>query len=132
MTSKYGFAAINAVKLMKNGVVENPRIAWEEALSKYCERGSHSWKKSCPRGTFLGLCEEGYVKGISKGSYTNSKKNKSYGIEALKILKKNPKLINNKSQLWRKIPKYKEIGQDHQLDVVIALWNEGMINPSKS
>lgn len=128
MTCQYGLAAIDAVNLMKNGIVENPRIAWEEALSKYCERGSFAWEKGCPRGTFLGLCEEGYIKGIPKGKYTNSKKNKAYGIEAVKALKKNPLFINDSIKLWQQIPNRTAQNQNGQLDVVIALWNEDMIN----
>ncbi len=131
MTSNYGLAAIDAVKLLKKDIAEKPRIAWEKVLSKYCKRDSSSWKKGCPKDTFLGLCEEGYVKGISKGNYTKSTKNKTYGIEALKILKKESALINNKSELWQRIPNRTAKNQNGQLDVVIALWNAGMINLNK-
>jgi hypothetical protein len=46
-------------------------------------------KKGCPKGTFLGLCEEGLVKGIPKGNYTKSVKNKKYAIKAVTVLKQN-------------------------------------------
>lgn len=35
---------------------------------------STSQRKGCPKGVYLGLCEEGLVKGIPKGKYTKSKK----------------------------------------------------------
>jgi hypothetical protein len=41
-----------------------------------------SRKKDCPRGAFLGLCEEGLVKGIPAGKYTASKDNKAYAVRA--------------------------------------------------
>jgi hypothetical protein len=43
-------------------------------------------KKGCPRGAFLGLCEEGLVKGIPAGNYTTSKDNKAYAVRAAELL----------------------------------------------
>ena len=34
------------------------------------------------RGAFLGLCEEGLVKGIPAGKYSASKDNKQYAVRA--------------------------------------------------
>ena len=34
-----------------------------------------SQEKGCPKSAFLGLCEEGFIKEISKGKYTSSVKN---------------------------------------------------------
>jgi hypothetical protein len=57
-------------------------------------------RKGSPKGTFLGLCEEGLVKGIDKGAYTKSIKNKTYGLATVKILAKNPSLANSPKRLW--------------------------------
>ena len=43
-------------------------------------------KKGCPRGAFLGLCEDGLVKGIPAGNYTVSKDNKAYAVRAAELL----------------------------------------------
>lgn len=56
-------------------------------------------KKGCPRNAFLGLYEEGLVKGIPSGNYTRSKKNKEYAIKAVKILKGAPELSSNSKTL---------------------------------
>jgi len=74
MTGKYGLAAIDAVNLVRENVTNNPRNAWEIALSKYYEKNSDGLKKGCPKETFLGICSEGLIKGISRGHYTDSKK----------------------------------------------------------
>ncbi|WP_420865668.1 DUF6979 family protein [Dickeya oryzae] len=44
------------------------------------------YKKSCPLSAFLGLCEDGYIKGIPKGKYTKSYKNKKYAVVAADIV----------------------------------------------
>ena len=131
MTGKYGLAAIAAVNLVRDKVINDPRKAWKEAVNSHSKKEydvkNKSGPKECPTGTFLGLCEEGLINGIPKGYYTNSKKNKAYGIAAVEILKKNPSLANNKDHLWKLIPNKTATYQNCQLDVVIALWNEGMI-----
>ncbi len=83
-------------------------------------------KKGCPKSAFLGLCEEGLVIGIQPGNYTTSRKNKSYAIEAVKILKKDNSLCNKPEELWGKIPGTPTT-YNHQMDVVCTLWNENLI-----
>jgi hypothetical protein len=42
-----------------------------------------------PRDTFLGLCEKGLLApAIPCKKYTDSEKNKSYGLQALEVLRK--------------------------------------------
>jgi hypothetical protein len=68
---------------------------------------------------------------VPKGHYTNSVKNKRYGIAAVKMLAKDPLLANDPRSLWEAI---REIVPDRckthngQMDVVIALWGNNMIN----
>ena len=127
MRNKYGKAAVDAVRLIQDDKYKNPIYAWEYALSKYFPVHSSSWKKGCPRNTFLGLCEEGKVKGVSKGKYENSKKNKEYGLGMLKILKQNPDLIEHKILLWKKTVGGSNKTHNSQVDVVIALWESGVL-----
>ena len=85
-----------------------------------------SQEKGCPKNTFLGLCEEGLVKGIPKGKYTNSIKNKKYALKAIEILKQNTQTTFSPKELWEQL----ELGEkrhNSQMDVVLALWNEGLI-----
>ena len=84
--------------------------------SKSCQ------EKGCPRGAYLGLCEEGLVRDVPLGDHTRSKKNKAYAISAATILRKQPHIAQDTDALWnmalgglRKVPK-------GQMEVVLALW----------
>jgi hypothetical protein len=83
-------------------------------------------EKGCPKNTFLGLCEIGFVKGIPKGNYTKSIKNKEYALKAAIILKQNTQTTFSPKELWDKL----ELGDkrsNSQMDVVLALWEHGLI-----
>ena len=83
-------------------------------------------KKGCPKNAFLGLCSAGLIKDIPDGNYTRSIKNRAYAEICIKILKENDELKKNPKDLWEKIPN-KPKTYNHQMDVVCALWNEGLI-----
>ena len=125
--NKYAKAAIEAVKLLEDDTCSNSMEAWEQSTSNLFGQGTHSQVKGCPRGAFLGLCEEGLVNGVKPGNYCKSIKNKAYAVNAVKLLKKNPELAVNKSKLW-----YKSVGEpkahSSQMDIVIALWEKGLID----
>lgn len=85
-----------------------------------------SAKKGCPKSAFLALCQKGFISGIPAGYYTPSKKNGKYAVEAVRILQNNPALRNNPGELWYSIPDHPGT-HNQQMDVVCALWNEGLI-----
>lgn len=124
---KYGYTALLATKMILDGKVASPSDAWDSAVSKVFQSKS-SQKKGCPRGAYLGLCESGVVSGVLAGSYCRSKKNKEYAIKALQILRKSPKSQFNEDTLWRHVMAGEEKVPNHQMDVVLTLWNEGYIN----
>lgn len=115
---KYGKAAILAVTLMETNRTQSPREAWELATMEIFGKGTHSQKKGCPRGAFLGLCEEGLVRGISPGKYTESRDNKGYALQGLALLKRDPSFTKSPSALWKAVG----INKSHnsQMDVVIS------------
>ncbi|MCL4424164.1 MAG: hypothetical protein M1299_07475 [Firmicutes bacterium] len=121
---KYGEAAIMATKLAQRGV--DPREAWDIATTEIFGRGSAAQDKGCPRGAYLGLCEEGLVKGVVPGKYTNSIKNKNYAIRALEALKREPALSKNQLALWDEVTGGGKV-HNQQIDVVISLWNEHLL-----
>lgn len=84
-------------------------------------------KKGGPRGAFLGLCEEGLVKGISPGSYSASRDYKDYAVRAAALLTEASRKWSI-STLWREV--VNDAGQDDngQMDVVMALWKNDLIN----
>jgi hypothetical protein len=121
--NKYGLTAIKALEIYK--VEESLRESWFSAAVELFESES-SQKKGCPRSTFLGLCAEGLVKGIPKGNYTKSVKNKKYAIKAVTVLKQNTQTTFSPKELWDKL----ELGDkrsNSQMDVVLALWEHGLI-----
>jgi hypothetical protein len=122
--NKYGETAIKSLKKYKGSysIIE----VWLRSAKEVFPNSKSSQEKSCPKGTFLGLCEEGLIKGIHKGDYTKSVKNKEYALKAVVILKQNTKTTFSPKELWEKL----ELGDkrhNSQMDVVLALWENGLI-----
>ena len=126
----YGKIALKAVEYYTSGEFSNPKSAWEKAASEIL-KSSSSQNKGCPKSAFLGLCEEGFVKGIPPGDYTKSKKNKEYAIIAVKVLQNEPELMSNIQALWDKVKKlahYEGGAYNQQMDVVVALFFKNWIS----
>lgn len=106
--------------------------AWLEAISSITLRKSNI-EKPCPQTTFLGLCEDGFLKNVPKIDNNNISPNKQYAIEAIQYLRKNPKENISAIQLWERL--YININSDtkkrkchnQQMHVVLALWNKNLI-----
>ncbi|MEK5398431.1 DUF6979 family protein [Paenibacillus sp. FSL K6-2859] len=126
--NKYGVVAIKAVELM-NGELLEPPNAWNKAASDMFSEGTSSQRKGCPRNTFLDLCEEGLVRGVPKGNYTyrSDSLNKAYAVEAVELLRGNPLLANDKNGSWKEVMKGVKKSHNSQMDVVLALWEKGLI-----
>ena len=122
---KYGHAALIASFYYLYGHVNTPEKAWESATIIVFGQGTSSQLKGCPRAAFLGLCEDGLIKGIPQGKYTKSKDNKSYAIKAVQELKKNPSNCNNPDGLWQIVAGNK--AKNNQIDVVLTLWINGLM-----
>ncbi len=99
-----------------------PDVAWEKAALEIFPESETSRNKGCPKGTFLGLCEDGLVTAVAAGNYTKSTKNKEYGIKALELIKKHPHLTEDQMKLW-KIVVGDSKAHNYQMDVVISLYN---------
>lgn len=121
--NKYGKTATKAVQNYRDSY--SIEELWSRAAKEVFETKS-SQEKNCPKGTFLGLCEEGLVKGIPKGNYTKSEKNKSYALKAVVILKNNPNKAFTPKELWDKLA-LGDKRSNSQMDVVLALWESGLI-----
>ena len=126
--NKYGQAAVKTVELIHNLSFTNPREAWDVTTRQIFGSGTSAQKKGCPRNAFLGLCENGLVKGIKPGKYTASKKNKHYAIKAVEILRKSPDLVSDPYDLWVIVMEGDPKTPNNQMDVVIALWDNELIN----
>jgi len=124
--NEYGKAAVKAVGRIKQEGLEPPE-AWRKAVAACC-RSPSSQAKSCPRGAFLGLCEEGLISDVRSGTYTRSRKNKEYAVRAVSILRReSARTPPDTATLWRKVLGDERKTHNNQMDVVLALWNKGFI-----
>ena len=124
--ANYRDAAVLAVELISSGSCAEPAAAWSQATSKLFPSSASLRDKGCPKGAFLGLCNEGLVVGVESGNYSKSSKNGEYAIDAVKVLRKNKFLASQPNLLWKKVAGNAKT-QNHQMDVVIALWEAGLI-----
>ena len=124
-TNKYGLAAVEAVKLCTAQPGLSPIDAWGFAVARHFPNSQTSRAKCCPRDAFLGLCEDGLIQGIKRGSYTRSVRNKRYALEAVVALKKDPTL--SKKALWDRIHRDEMKQHNSQMDVVLGLWEANLL-----
>lgn len=126
MSNKYSLTAIKAVE-----IGGHPKEAWQEAVKEYCNTKA-TQEKGCPKTAFLGLCEEGLVKGMKKGKYTRRYKdsdspNKTHAIDAYNLLKENNTLADLMPiKLWKKL----NLGtksHNSQMNVVLGLWKADLL-----
>ncbi len=126
---QYGKAAVKAVEFRNDG--ERLQSAWEKAISEYTT-SELSRDKGCPRNAFLGLCEEGMIKGVDPGDYGAGEKSKGFAIRAVQILREEPTLSLNMTKLWKKV--MENLGEDtsksqaSRMGVVTALWPKWIKN----
>ena len=133
----YGRAAILAAKDCRLSSCA-PKEAWDNAINGVT-KSPDSRTKCCPRGAFLGLCEDGLVDGIPRGTYilSGKKENKEYAVTAVGMLRDGFPPAEGSLALWPKIlqriPNTTQAHKAHngQMDVVLALWCNGFIVGSK-
>lgn len=126
MTGKYGKAAVKATRLQHEGKYNSPKTAWNAAVKEGFPNSKSSQEKGCPKNAYLGLCEDGLVRGIPLGDYTGSELNKMYAVKAVCEIRKDPELQNKPGELWQRVIG-KETRKNSQMDVVIALWKNNFI-----
>lgn len=119
--NKYAEISIKAIEKIQNRQI-TPVDAWKEAAKEVFPNNPASIEKSCPKSAFLGLCEDGYVKGVPPGKYTRSQDNKKYVIEALELLKLENSL--SEKELWEKIDKKSKKVHNQQMNVVKILFEK--------
>ena len=128
----YATVAIKAAKLAVEKNI-SPVEAWQRVVAQQYPHSPDMQKKACPRNAFLGLCSKGKVKGIPRRIYTKSKLNKKYAQECLYILSLNKHELFYPSELWemvlRSLNADKNKKHNSQMNVVNALWEEGLLIP---
>lgn len=130
--SNYGEVAVRAVGLLLWETGVSAPDAWGQAVGRVFAHSPSSREKSCPKSTFLGLCEEGVVVGVEPGSYTRSRLNRDYALQALEALRKDPTLAGDKHQLWRIATQGRDIRENSQMEVLLALWNAELLRSAEA
>lgn len=119
--TKYTDAAVLTVKRCQGEVVPDIRGEWQKALKELS-----AYDEGCPKCAFIGLCEDGFVKDIRKGSYGLRKgtKNKNYAIEAAKLILSGHE--PDVKAIWQHVTG-KDIKHHDQVSIVIALHENGLL-----
>lgn len=124
----YGDVALKATALFTAGRAGSPAEAWKVAAREVFTNRSASQKKGCPRGAYLGLCQQGLVAGVPPGDYTRSQRNSRYAIAAVRLLEEDPSLAaEGAASLWLRVVRGEPKAHNHQMDVVLTLWREGLV-----
>jgi hypothetical protein len=124
MANKFGEAALIAARL-EVPVSVTAEQRWETAVRQLYPEKPYLQKKTAPRAAFLGLCEKGLVKGISAGDGGGSDKNRTYAVQAVELLRAGTHRSVN--ALWAAVTEGDESAHNAQMDVVLALWKNGLI-----
>lgn len=121
----FGDTAVRAVELYGSEGHLSPRTAWGQAAAE-TQRTRSMREKPCPLSTFLGLCNEGIVKGIPPGRYITAPKNRDHAIQAVRLLSLDPTLARlSPRQLWKLVAGEKTY--NGQTEVVLGLWRRELI-----
>lgn len=125
MANRYGEVALTAVRMETYGKALSAAERWQDAVRKLYPTTPAAQKKAAPRAAFLGLCEAGLVKGIAPGHATQSSRNKDYAVESVRLLREDGR--RSISQLWAVVSAGDGAEHASQMDVVLALWKNGLI-----
>lgn len=129
--TNYETIALKSAQLCITDKTKNPREAWFEVAKEVFPNKKPSQKKSCPKNTFLGLCETGVIKGIPHGEYlVRPSIHKVYAIKAVNALKTNPDLKNDKNELWKLACGDGTKAKNSEMDIVILFFEKKMLDMS--
>src|SRR3954454_12248050 len=117
---EYGTVAVKAVGRLQSGVSRSPVDAWETAAREAFPRSPSSAEKGCPKGAFLGLCEEGLVVGAPRGVWPRSSRNKAYAVKAVAELRVDPGWLHREQALWAVVSGPDPKVPNGQLEVVFS------------
>jgi hypothetical protein len=124
MANKYGEAALIAARLDVPASV-TPAERWDTAVRQLYPEKPYLQRKTAPRGAFLGLCERGLVKGVTANPSPALDKHRQYAVRAVELLRAGTH--RNVPQLWAAVTEGDEIEHNAQMDVVLALWKNGLL-----
>ena len=126
MANRYGECAIQVARA-EAAYRSHPAERWAEVIGRLYPTSEAARRKSAPRMAFLSLCEAGLVKRIPAGSYGASGKEKDKTLRAISLLREGTQ--KTVSGLWAVVSDEDDRVAEHasQMDVVLALWKNGLI-----
>ncbi|WP_279048376.1 DUF6979 family protein [Cedecea davisae] len=124
--NKYALAARITVERNAQKMTPDMSVEWQLTMNEIFPNQMSSRKKGCPRGAFLGLCEEGLIKGIPAGDYglKPASVNKYYAVKAADLLLSGEKL--GSKSLWARVTD-PEKKHNSQMDIVLELHRHGYL-----
>jgi hypothetical protein len=131
MANRYGEAAILTARAEAE-YRSHPGERWSEVVQRLYPTSPTAQRKGGPRQAFLSLCEAGLVKGIPAGQYAAPHRGKTYATRAVSLLEAGTHTTI--TSLWAEVTDGEPIAHAGQMDVVLALWKNGLIvrKPDKS
>jgi hypothetical protein len=126
MANKYGEAALIAARLDVPARVTAAE-RWDTAVRQLYPEKPYMQKKGAPKSVFLGLCEAGLVKGVPASEGNSTNRNARYGVKAVELLRAGTH--RTIAALWAEVTSGEELAHAAQMDVVLALWKNGLIVP---
>jgi hypothetical protein len=124
MANKFGEAALIAARLEVPASVTAAE-RWDTAVRQVYPEKPYLQKKTAPRAAFLGLCEKGLVKGVPTAEGGGSDKNRVYALQAVELLRAGTH--RTVTALWSAVTEGDESAHNAQMDIVLALWKNGLI-----
>lgn len=119
-----------AVRMELYGKALSAGERWEDAVRKAYPTTPIGQKKSGPRQAFVGLCEAGLVKGVEADEAAPAtsavNRNKAFAVKAVELLRAGTH--KTVTELWGAVTDGDEVEHASQMDVVLALWKNGLIN----
>ena len=125
MANRYGEAALLAVRMETYGKALSSLERWDQAIKQLYPTSPIAQRKGGPRAAFLSLCEAGLVKGIAASRYAPPNQHTDYAARAVSLLAAGThKSVN---ELWSEVTEGRDTPHSNQMDVVLALWKNGLI-----
>ncbi len=125
MANKFGEAALIAARLdVPSSVPATDR--WDTAVRQLYPEKPYLQRKTAPRATFLALCEAGLVKGVARGESSPVSANQRYALRAIEFLQQGT-TTGGVNVLWAYATAGEDVSHNAQMDVVLALWKNGLI-----
>ena len=116
-------------RVVADGV--NPETTWAEVAAQLYADSPALQMHGSACSTFLGLCSEGLVVGVPAGKYECSRRDKSFGMVAVRILREEPSLVFDQDALWRHVLNGRDVRHNAQMDVVCTLFRANLIKDGK-